>query len=56
MQSCKTPLFLPGEGDPVLPCQWTTEDLMKDFGEFLQAAFDIAVTLEESPLLKKLHD
>ena len=54
MQSCKTSLFLPGEGEPVLSRPWTTEDLMKDFGGFLQAALDVADTLEESPLLP--HD
>ena len=53
MQSCKTPLFLPGEGVPVPPHPWTTEELTTDFDEFLQAAFDVADTLEKSPKLKK---
>ena len=52
MQSCVTPLFLPGEGEQVPPHPWTTKDLMKDFDEFLQAAFDVADTLEEGPPLK----
>ena len=53
MQSCETPLFLPGEDKPVPPHPWTTEGLMKDFGEFLQAAFDVADTLEKGPPLQK---
>ena len=53
MRSCATPLPLPGESVPVPPHPWTTETLMKDFGEFLQAAFDIADTLENGPPLKK---
>ena len=53
MQSCATPLPLPGENKPVPPRPWKTEALMKDFGEFLQAAFDIADTLENGPLLKE---
>ncbi len=52
MQSCTTPLFLPGESTPVSPRPWTTDDLMKDFDEFLQAAFDVADTLEKGPPLK----
>lgn len=53
MQSCETPLFLPGEREPIPPRPWTTEDLMKDFEEFLQAAFDIAATLEKGTALEK---
>lgn len=53
MQSCKTPLFLPGEKDPVPPHSWTTEELMKDFDDFLQAAFDVADSLEKCPPLPK---
>jgi hypothetical protein len=53
MQSCTTALFLPGESMSVSPRPWTTDDLMKDFGEFLQAAFNVADTLEKGPLLKK---
>ena len=47
-------MFLPGEGEPVPPRPWTTEELMRDFGDFLQAAFNVADTLEKSPPLKKL--
>ena len=53
MQSCATPLFVPGEAIPVPPHPWTTETLMKDFNEFLQAAFNVADTLENGPPLQK---
>lgn len=54
MQSCVTPLFLPGEESPVPPRPWTTEQLIEDFDDFLQAAFDVADCLEHSPPLPKL--
>lgn len=58
MQSCDTPLFLPGEEDPVPPHQWPGQQKSswKTFMIFLvQAAFDSDVAdsfkLEQSPLL-----
>ena len=53
MQSCKTPLFLPGEGEPVPPRPWTADGLMEDFDEFLQAAFNVAECLETSAAMEK---
>ena len=32
-----------------VPYVWTTEDMMKDFHEFVGAAFEVATILDSSP-------
>ena len=45
---CAPGAKLPGE-KPQKPYNWTTEDMMKDFNEFVGAAFEIATILDSSP-------